>query len=60
MRGTTLTDLELEELIEISIHVPREGDDAICLMLRPCKMISIHVPREGDDSHAALTLETEP
>ena len=35
----------------ISIHVPREGDDAM-RYLTPvvCSSISIHVPREGDDS----------
>ena len=40
----------------ISIHVPREGDDAGVLLVGPflC-VISIHVPREGDDRwNAAL------
>ena len=53
---------------EISIHVPREGDDvpvgcSCCLL----KTISIHVPREGDDGktifnevHAYQFLSTSP
>ena len=35
---------------EISIHVPREGDDIAGIRLMPPFSISIHVPREGDDS----------
>ena len=35
---------------EISIHVPREGDDRVQrLLVGQIPAISIHVPREGDD-----------
>ena len=34
---------------EISIHVPREGDDDSYLLMIAGVHISIHVPREGDD-----------
>ena len=37
--------------LEISIHVPREGDDEPCDQIRSSDSISIHVPREGDDQH---------
>ena len=37
-------------LIQISIHVPREGDDHLHSELPLVTLaISIHVPREGDD-----------
>ena len=40
----------LLEVLDISIHVPREGDDAQDGAQRvPVVVISIHVPREGDD-----------
>ena len=35
----------------ISIHVPREGDDRSSGYPAPACSISIHVPREGDDHH---------
>ena len=36
--------------LEISIHVPREGDDFVSFGCWRCvRFISIHVPREGDD-----------
>ena len=36
--------------MQISIHVPREGDDALLQLLNAgLLIISIHVPREGDD-----------
>mgnify|MGYP006893080852 CR=1 FL=1 len=36
---------------QISIHVPREGDDYLRKLLDgDSRLISIHVPREGDDS----------
>ena len=34
---------------DISIHVPREGDDTGLEIENPDLKISIHVPREGDD-----------
>ena len=37
----------------ISIHVPREGDDAQGVLPLRGRVISIHVPREGDDTLAA-------
>ena len=51
MRGTTIVmDIRLG-LSNISIHVPREGDDELRLaMVTQMYYISIHVPREGDDS----------
>ena len=40
----------LEQLDNISIHVPREGDDAQAQIIGLIAHdISIHVPREGDD-----------
>ena len=33
----------------ISIHVPRERDDALSLAEAAIRPISIHVPRERDD-----------
>ena len=36
--------------LEISIHVPREGDDLpVSWWMPEYTEISIHVPREGDD-----------
>ena len=36
---------------QISIHVPREGDDYLRKLLDgDSRLISIHVPREGDDN----------
>ena len=37
----------------ISIHVPREGDDHQPAALKLGLGISIHVPREGDDPDTA-------
>ena len=51
MRGTTGQEFEEVREADISIHVPREGDDSRCRHRhRPVRPISIHVPREGDDS----------
>ena len=36
-------------LSDISIHVPREGDDLMRAINTTSAGISIHVPREGDD-----------
>ena len=36
----------------ISIHVPREGHDILCVSVLRRHYISIHVPREGHDSTA--------
>ena len=36
-------------ITDISIHVPREGDDEALICSRINIRISIHVPREGDD-----------
>ena len=48
-RGTT-RDAEIKaEDAEISIHVPREGNDAVNSAAPDCSKISIHVPREGND-----------
>ena len=47
--------------LDISIHVPREGDDDLETWYLAHNMISIHVPREGDDirgSWQSYTLRT--
>ena len=50
MRGTTEWADKHRWLVSISIHVPREGDDAVGFMIAvDAGKISIHVPREGDD-----------
>ena len=39
----------------ISIHVPREGHDAVALIMPAIGLtISIHVPREGHDEYSEL------
>ena len=48
-RGTTILFPHLSHFCEISIHVPREGDDLSTHELSAKASISIHVPREGDD-----------
>ena len=55
MRGTTASLGDEPRDGKISIHVPREGDDAIfCDDCGEQIVISIHVPREGDDASAAV------
>ena len=50
MRGTTRFRGGAVRHHQISIHVPREGDDSDSYFISGSKTISIHVPREGDDS----------
>ena len=49
VRGTTWTYPQKKCHRAISIHVPREGDDANRNSPPVYHAISIHVPREGDD-----------
>ena len=42
--------MTLGELIEISIHAPREGCDEPRALIFSVTAISIHAPREGCDS----------
>ena len=50
VRGTTTPVLAQGQDFQISIHVPREGDDFFVLFVHGVAVvISIHVPREGDD-----------
>ena len=49
-RGTTLGFTPSAIDTNISIHVPREGDDQECVDLLRLILISIHVPLEGDDA----------
>ena len=50
VRGTTEALARGGSRYEISIHVPREGDDRpLSGRSPPGSDISIHVPREGDD-----------
>ena len=49
-RGTTVFDPPHLAHVGISIHVPREGHDALCSSEAITMAISIHVPREGHDS----------
>ena len=42
-----------EGIIDISIHVPREGHDSSGMAMSRKALISIHVPREGHDSKHA-------
>ena len=43
----------------ISIHVPREGDDAEKIIdNQRISTISIHVPREGDDPVEQIAIQT--
>ena len=56
MRGTTEALARGGSRYEISIHVPREGDDwRIKQYAGAYPHISIHVPREGDDESDAPT-----
>ena len=48
-RGTTEFITNGGTKTNISIHVPREGDDRVNLQRMVPRSISIHVPREGDD-----------
>ena len=41
--------MNARQVLEISIHVPREGDDPAKVPELRVPSISIHVPREGDD-----------
>ena len=53
-RGTTRdAQALLRDVLRISIHVPREGDDGLGEKQRGDDRISIHVPREGDDRSQA-------
>ena len=56
VRGTTALCASLELSADISIHVPREGDDQQTGEKEVDFIISIHVPREGDDTnpHASI------
>ena len=47
--GTTSYGSIRKQSCEISIHVPRVGDDADGAVPCAVKYISIHVPRVGDD-----------
>ena len=53
MRGTTVPPHPVAGQQQISIHVPREGDDEMAAKYGVEITISIHVPREGDDSKDA-------
>ena len=57
-RGTTRFDYPGDSANNISIHVPREGDDTVTNLKNKMVNISIHVPREGDD--LALPLSDQP
>ena len=48
-RGARLPNRLVWDHWQISIHVPREGHDAIALAMPGNVFISIHVPREGHD-----------
>ena len=48
-RGTTKEIFAQGSEVDISIHVPREGDDYTVFYRARLHHISIHVPREGDD-----------
>ena len=48
-RGTTQRPVQSGQRRQISIHVPREGDDQLSAKITVYCKISIHVPREGDD-----------
>ena len=50
VRGTTFDNPSRISITDISIHVPREGDDNVHEITNQAQSISIHVPREGDDS----------
>ena len=52
-RGATPNGRSCHILGYISIHAPREGGDAIHLLLKLIEDISIHAPREGGDSKDA-------
>ena len=45
--------IKVINIIIISIHVPREGDDSEIKSSVKNTAISIHVPREGDDQEAS-------
>ena len=47
--GTTYDLSDLASVGDISIHVPRMGDDPVLYAFRRAAHISIHVPRMGDD-----------
>ena len=50
-RGTTLLPRSRNSTAhKISIHVPREGHDGLCVSCIKIMGISIHVPREGHDT----------
>ena len=50
-RGTTQKAVDAVDGLNISIHVPREGDDRLSTKtIVRSRSISIHVPREGDDA----------
>ena len=59
MRGTTEALARGGSRYEISIHVPREGDDLMAAQSLKNRSISIHVPREGDDWADRMLLEYE-
>ena len=48
-RGATSPPPYSDDLINISIHAPREGGDAFAYVVNTDNVISIHAPREGDD-----------
>ena len=49
VRGATSDIMQVEPVIQISIHAPREGSD-IYGDITPVRWdISIHAPREGSD-----------
>ena len=52
-RGATPRLLRFWVLVEISIHAPREGGDAVQAPDDLRCVISIHAPREGGDSKDA-------
>ena len=54
VRGTTGWYQAYVQLANISIHVPREGDDNQMPEKIVNILISIHVPREGDDQHGPI------
>ena len=49
VQGRYLADDQYSACVQISIHIPRTGDDPGGPALVICPYISIHIPRTGDD-----------
>ena len=48
-RGATICKSRLSDIVEVSIHAPREGCDYAALQCYRACVVSIHAPREGCD-----------